>query len=266
MRTILPNLVAVVALLAPLSLSGQDGSAVIETALRAMGGASLQAIQYSGSGSSYTVGQAVGPGEGWPRFQLEKYLATVNYAAPAMREETVRRDVERPPRGGGAGPFIPATGQGGMRPIPGEVAQTQVRDPRTDAGAVQIALTPHGFLKAAAANRATVTSRRAGDRTVQVVSFTVGRHPVSGTIGPGGLLERIETRLFNNVLGDMPVEVIFSDYRDYGGVKFPGRILQQQSGFPTLDLRVTSVMPNAPAASSLTPPAPRIRSAVASVA
>jgi glyoxylase-like metal-dependent hydrolase (beta-lactamase superfamily II) len=256
MRT-LPTSLVVVAVLAPLSLVGQDASAIIETALRAMGGSTLQAIQYEGSGSSYTVGQAVGPGEGWPRFQLEKYVATVNYAVPAMREQTVRRDVENPPRGGGAGPFIPATGQGGMRPIPGEVTQTQVRDPRTDAGAVQMALTPHGFLKAAAANRATATSRRLGGRMVQVVSFTIGGHPVSGTLGPDGLLERIDTRLFNNVLGDMPVEVIFSDYRDYDGVKFPGRILQQQSGYPTLDLRITSVTPNASAASSLTPPAPR---------
>ena len=103
-----------------------------------MGASNLESIQYSGSGSSFTVGQAPGPGAPWPRFELTKYVASVNYAAPAMREETVRRDVDFPPRGGGAGPFNPATGQGGMRPIPGDVIQNVVRDGRNDAGLVQI--------------------------------------------------------------------------------------------------------------------------------
>ena len=100
-----------------------------------MGVAALQSIQYSGAGSAFLVGQAASPGGPWPRFELAKYVASVDYAAPAMREETVRRDVEFPPRGGGAGPFNPATGQGGMRPIPGDVMQTLVRDGRTEAGA-----------------------------------------------------------------------------------------------------------------------------------
>ena len=127
--------------------------------MRAMGTSNLESIQFSGSGSSFTVGQAPGPGAPWPRFELTKYVATVNYAAPAMREETVRRDVDFPPRGGGAGPFNPATGQGGMRPIPGEVIQNVVRDGRNDAGLVQIALTPHGFLRVAGSNKAHIKGR-----------------------------------------------------------------------------------------------------------
>ena len=38
----------------------------------------------------------------------------------------------------------------------------------------------------------------------------------------------------------------YSDYRDYGGVKFPTRIMQTQGGFPILDLTVKEVQPNAP--------------------
>ena len=52
----------------------------IQDAARAMGVANLQSIQYSGSGSSFTVGQAPGPGAPWPRFELAKYVASVNYA------------------------------------------------------------------------------------------------------------------------------------------------------------------------------------------
>ena len=283
MRILLPVLVAV--LVAPLALHSQDAArsstaagvaaTVIARAARAMGADRLETLEYTGTGSSFTVGQAPGPGAPWPRFQVVTYVGTINYLLPVMREQMVRRDVENPPRGGGAGPFTAATGQGGMRPIPGDINQTQVRDARTDAGAVQIALTPHGFLKAAAAAAgASVTMRRDtgrddgrddvrddgrspgrnDGRAVQVVSFSIGAHPVTGVVNDQGLVERVETRLFNNVLGDMVVEALFSDYRDYKGVKFPARIQQRQAGHPTLDLTVTSVEPNVPSARALTGP------------
>jgi len=37
---------------------------------------------------------------------------------------------------------------------------------------------------------------------------------------------------------------VFSDYKDYGGVMFPTRIVQRQGGHPTLDVTVTDVRPN----------------------
>ena len=95
----------------------------------------LQAVQYSGTGSTFPLGQAPRPGAPWPRFKVIRYVAAVNYNAPAMREELVRVDVEDPPHGGGAGPYNPATGQGGIRPIPGEQTQTQIRDAGTDSRA-----------------------------------------------------------------------------------------------------------------------------------
>jgi len=220
---------------------------IVQDALRAMGATDLQSIQYSGSGSSFTVGQAPGPGAPWPRFELTKYVASVNYAAGVMREETLRRDVDFPPRGGGAGPFNPATGQGGMRPIPGDIVQNVTRDGRTDAGRLQIWMTPHGFLKGAAASKASVTGR--------TVSFAVGKYKLTGTINDQMLVESVESRLANNVLGDVPVRTMFSAYKDYGGVKFPSHIVQSQFGHPTLDLAVTDVQPNSAATRALSAPA-----------
>lgn len=212
-----------------------------------MGAANLDAIQYSGSGSSFTVGQAPSPGAPWPRFELANYVATVNYATPVMREETVRRDVDFPPRGGGAGPFNPATGQGGMRPIPGDVIQNAMRDGRNDAGLVQIAMTPHGFLKVAAKNDARISGRS--------LTMAIGKYSVSGVINDQNLVESVETRFANNVLGDIAVKTVFSGYKDYGGVKFPSRIVQSQGGHPTLDLNVSEVQPNATPARALNVPA-----------
>jgi glyoxylase-like metal-dependent hydrolase (beta-lactamase superfamily II) len=190
------------------------------------------------------VGQAPGPGAPWPRFELAKYVALANYSPAAMREETVRRDVDFPPRGGGAGPFIAATGQGGMRPIPGDVVQNVVRNGRNDAGLVQIWMTPHGFLKGAVANKARVTGR--------TVAYAVGKFTLTGTLNDQSLVESIETRLPNGVLGDVPVKIVFSGYRDFGGIKFPSRIVQTQAGHPTLDLNVSDVKPNDSAANELT--------------
>ena len=230
--------------------------AVIESASKAMGAAGLQSIQYSGAGSTYLVGQAASPGGPWPRFELAKYVASIDYAGAAMREETIRRDVEFPPRGGGAGPFNPATGQGGMRPIPGDVVQTLVRDGRTETGVIPIWMTPHGFLKAALANRTTVTSRTSRGRSIQVVALEAGGRKVSADINDQHLVERIQTTVANSVLGSMPIEVVFSDYKDYGGVKFPTHVVQSQGGHPTLDLTVADVRPNGAAAVTVASGAP----------
>ena len=242
------GLAAIATLVGISTLTGAQAPDILATSTRAMGTSNLESIQYSGSGSSFTVGQAPGPGAPWPRFELTKYVATVNYAAPAMREETVRRDVDFPPRGGGAGPFNPATGQGGMRPIPGEVIQNVVRDGRNDGGLVQVVLTPHGFLKVAGSNKARINGRS--------VSMTLGKYSVTGVINEQNLVESVETRLANNVLGDVAVRTVFSGYNDHGGVKFPSHIVQTQGGHPTLDLNVSDVQPNSPVARALSVPSP----------
>jgi glyoxylase-like metal-dependent hydrolase (beta-lactamase superfamily II) len=228
---------------------------IVKAASDAIGVAMLQSIQYSGSGSAFAIGQAASPGGPWPRFELAKYVASVDYTASAMREEMVRRDVEYPPRGGGAGPFIAATGQGGMRPIPGDVVQNLVRDGRTEAGRLQIAMTPHGFLKLAAASTVIVTPVRVEGRTLEALNLAIGTRTVTAHVNDQRLIERIVTAVANPLLGEMTVETIFSDYRDYAGVRFPARIIQRQGGHPTLDVRVAEVRPNGAGTISL-PAAP----------
>src|SRR5687768_9458229 len=201
----------------------QDAKAVIAAAAAAMGTTSLQSIQYTGTGTNNSVGQAHTPGGPWPRFTVTKYVASVNYSAPAMRQEVVRIDNESPPRGGGAGPFNPATGQGGIRPIPGDIIQNQTIDGRSEVGALTLWLTPHGFLKGAAANAA--TARTSTSRGKKIVSFTAfDKYSVTGTIDDRNLVERVETRIDNTFTGDTLIEGIYSEYRDFSGVKFPTRI------------------------------------------
>jgi glyoxylase-like metal-dependent hydrolase (beta-lactamase superfamily II) len=56
----------------------------------------------------------------------------------------------------------------------------------------------------------------------------------------------VSTAIDDTVMGDTVVETSFSDYRDFGGVMFPGRIVRTQGGHPVLDLTVSSVTANAP--------------------
>jgi glyoxylase-like metal-dependent hydrolase (beta-lactamase superfamily II) len=233
----------------------------VNSASRALGASNLQGIEYSATGTRFAIGQAPAPGEGWPGFRLTKYAAAVNYDALAAREELTYVDDSNPPVGGGAGPFIAATGQGGIRPIPGEVRQNQLRDGRSEAGLLQMVMTPQGFLKLAAANNASTRVIDVRGRKVQTIAFTAGGRTFTGSLNEQNLLDRVETRLPHPILGDMPVEVTFSDYRDVAGLKFPMHIVQRQGGHPTLDLVVNNVQPNSAAARQVAPPPQRAAAA-----
>jgi glyoxylase-like metal-dependent hydrolase (beta-lactamase superfamily II) len=229
------------AMVAGCGAAAQDAPTVIDAAAKAMGTEIVQSIQYSGSGEVFMLGQNVRPEAPWPRFTVPKYTASVRYDAPAFREELVRIDTDNPPRGGGAGGYNATTGQGGMRPIIGEQTQVRQGTPATDNGFMQVWMTPHGFLKAAAANKATVGN--VGEQ--RTLSFqALGKYTVTGTLNDQNLVERIETRVDNTMLGDMLVEAVYSGYRDYNGVKFPARIVERQGGHPTLDVNISSVEPN----------------------
>jgi len=220
---------------------------------RTIGAENVRTIQYSGNGTIYILGQSVSPDAAWPRFNLTSYTALVDYEHGAMREENVRTQYEDPPRGGGNQPIF-----GERRTVAfvsGEHAWTVVGDTApapaplnvTDRQA-QIWLTPHGWVKAALTSNPTVESRTEGGRQLTVVSFTAhGKYKVNGTVNEQNLLEKVETWIPNPLFGDMLVEITYSDYRDFGGVQFPGKIQQRQGGHPVLDLTVTEVQANVPA-------------------
>jgi glyoxylase-like metal-dependent hydrolase (beta-lactamase superfamily II) len=107
---------------------------------------------------------------------------------------------------------------------------------------------PYGFLRSAsAASDASVKSQAIGGKKYTVLSFTApNKAAVRGYLDSDNLLERVETKIDNNVLGDIPFETAFSDYKDFSGVKFPTHIVQKQGGYPVLDLTVSDVKPNAP--------------------
>ena len=224
-----------------------DAKTAIANATQALGAGSLKTLEFSGSGFDYALGQNPNGNAPWPKFNDKTYTRVIDFEANASRMSRIRTQFENPPHGGG------------QQPIIGEQQQNQI----VTAGSPQAAglkddlmmLVPYSFLRsAAAAGDATVKSQKSGGKQYTVVSFAGGnKAAVHGYLDAQNMLEKVETKIDNNVLGDITFTTTFSAYKDFGGVKFPTHIVQSQGGFPVLELNIADVKPNAPATITAAP-------------
>jgi glyoxylase-like metal-dependent hydrolase (beta-lactamase superfamily II) len=216
---------------------GQDVTTTLETASKEMGTANVTSIKYQGSGSSYNFGQAINVASPWRHLILKNYVADIDYGVPAMREEMDRTMLDGTPPFGG---FLQ------VQFLSGNDSWNQTGEPPVASAApaaiterkLQILLTPAGFLKGALANHA--TAKRQGANTI-VAFVTPDGHKVEGAINAQYLVVKTETWIDDPVLGDMPIITTFSNYANFGSLKFPTRILQTEGGYPVLDLEIRDV-------------------------
>ena len=94
----------IMCVLMPRLSDGQEAKAVLDGVAKAMG--DVKSLQYTGSGSTFAVGQSAAPGVPWPRFNAKSFTRTINYDTVSMRDEIVRTQAENPPRGGGGQPMM----------------------------------------------------------------------------------------------------------------------------------------------------------------
>ena len=249
----------------------KDVRSVLEASLKAMGGVNLKTIQYSGRGWSSRVGQTYGLAEDWPRYEVTGYTRAIDYDSKWSREDYTR--------GQGTYPLLGrprmaeehvtsilsasyAWDMQGDKPVP---LTSLYLDgvPYADLRQLELAITPHGFLKAAlAAKDATaitlpiVGASDAGlsqsGRKVTIVSFTIGKYRINGTINDKNLVELTDTWFPNPVYGDMDYEMRYTKYKDFGGVQFP-TLVHVHQGDPRLnpahnyyEYNVTDVRANVP--------------------
>jgi glyoxylase-like metal-dependent hydrolase (beta-lactamase superfamily II) len=224
--------------------SAEDAAPVLQKSATALGAAKLTSIQFSGSGKAASVGQSLTPQDAWPLLNVTAYTRTIDYPSQCSREEMVRT-LETPPAKGGGAPFQGeqrqvnlicgpyAWNQPGAAPVPALATSAERQ--------LQILSTPHGFVKQALISSATAKKGKGG---TEVTISVIGRYKLVGTIDGQGLVSKVETWIPSPVLGDMSVETIYSDYKDYGGVKFPSHIVQKQGGYMVLDINVANVQPN----------------------
>jgi glyoxylase-like metal-dependent hydrolase (beta-lactamase superfamily II) len=231
------------------SACAQDAAAVLRRAAAAMGADELTSLRYSGSGTGASFGQAFKPDTRWPRLSISHFSRDIDYAAGAMTEVVTHSRAEKP--GGGA---VPIAGEArAIVAVSGAYAWNMrgpLAVPRQAARAQRLHdlwTTPHGVLKAAQRNNATVKWVQGNGTDLAAVSFgEKGVMSATAFINDQYLVERVVSRVPDPVMGDTPVLTLFSGYRDFAGVKFPTRIRQIMAGTPVLELQVKDVQPNAP--------------------
>src|SRR6202521_5093912 len=248
-----------------------DARKALEAASKAMGATNLKTIQYSASGWFSQIGQTYGLAEDWPHYEVADYTRAIDYDAKWSREDYTRKQGKYPLLG-----RTPMSAERVTSILSGNYAWDMQGDKPvlltslyldgvtyTDLRQLELAITPHGFLKAAlAAKDATaitlpiVGSSDAGlsqnGRKVTIVSFTIGKYRVNGTINDQNLVELTDTWFPNPVYGDMDYEMRYTKYKSFDGVQFP-TLLHVHQGDPRLnpahnyyEYNVTDVKANVP--------------------
>lgn len=232
------------ALAAAFPTYAQEATAVLRRASAAMGADDLNTLRYTGSGTGASYGQAFKPDTQWPKLKIASFTRQIDYRAGAMNEDVMRGRAEK--QGGGA---VPIAGEGrATGAVSGEFAwnvQGPLAVPRQAAREQRLHdlwTTPHGVIKAAQRNNATVR----WVENLAAVSFAEkGVFSAVAFINEKYLVERVESRMPDPVMGDTTVVTQYWDYRELGTVKFPMRIRQTIAGTPVLDIEVKEVQPNA---------------------
>ncbi len=267
-----------------------DARAALQASLVAMGGDKLKTIEIAAAGSSSLIGQQYSIDGNWPQFEVAGYTRAIDFDARWSREDYTRRQGSFPTFG-----RVPMAEQRITAIVSGGYAW-DVRDgmpvpltrpyldgvPNNELRQLELAITPHGFLKTAlaAADVRAIRMQLIGasdfglsqfGRTVTIVSFTfLGKYKINGTIDDRNLVELVGTWFPNPVYGDMDYEMRYTEYRDFDGIKFP-MLLHTHQGDPRLNVahnyyeyRVTSVKPNVAVATMPVPDV--VRAAVAPAA
>jgi glyoxylase-like metal-dependent hydrolase (beta-lactamase superfamily II) len=228
---------ALAAACAAVVLAAAPAHADLDAVSRAMG--TPTTVEVSGHGQFFSVGQAFRPGLPWPKQNMVRYTRVDDYEKGASGVDYVltRGDM----LGGGAIPlFGEARTTGGVAGEQGWLVLypmgLAVQAPAT-LRQHDLWISPHGIVKAAVGDKA----------AVQGGSFEItrpGKFKARATVNAENLVETVESWVDNPVLGDLPIVTTYYNYKDYGGVKFPSRIVQTTAGLPAFDLVVTDVKVN----------------------
>ncbi|HVV47181.1 MAG TPA: MBL fold metallo-hydrolase, partial [Bryobacteraceae bacterium] len=222
-----------------------DLKSVVGNSLNSMGAANLKTLVISGEGWDGCVGQRYDPNaHAWRKFSNRNYVRSIDFEAKGWRLERVRGEGENPGRGGcGAGPISDQNQN--------QVTRINANSPWNTQ--MEYILLPEGFLKTALEKNAALSTEKIKGRKFTVLTFMgENRAPVKGYIDDAGYVDRVETTINNDVLGDIVWSADYTGWKDFNGVKFPARIVQHQGEPEYFELNVTDVKPNA--AVDLSPP------------
>jgi len=216
-------------------------------------------VEYYATGSQRVFGQASRPGAPLPTLKLTSYKASIAYDAPGMRVELERTNPEGIVQGGGGLPLNAPQKQilvfsgkhawNESEPGAGLLPSVGTATPAMAAWAdryLEFWMLPHAFVKAARLPNA--NTRVTSEAGTAVITTNVPEMPgvtMKAWLNAKNLIDRVESRLSNTVLGDTIVEARYSGYKDLGGeenpsdILFPGHIIRTIGGQPVLDIVIS---------------------------
>jgi len=241
--------VALFVTLFPVGAIAQDVKTVIGDASQVMGVTGMNSITYAGAAAQGNFGQSRVISFGLQSTSIRNYTRTIDFTQAASH--AIGLATPPAPRSGGpppqSAPFDQAI-------APGSPWLQQY----------SIWVTPWGFLKgAAASNNATLRSKKIDDVTYKMVTWSPTQkapsgqpYKVIGYIGPLNTVDRVETWVEHPIFGDMHVEIAYTNYQDFNGIKAPAMMRQKQVGMETFVQQIASASANPGNLAQLMAPAP----------
>jgi glyoxylase-like metal-dependent hydrolase (beta-lactamase superfamily II) len=232
----------------------QDAKTVIANAQKALGDPT--AITYSGSAKDVAFQQCgankadmMCRGTHDPMRPIADYVRVIDLAAPASRHSGTTFNI----------------GAGGSTTVSAGTFFQQVTPQQADvsqpwAGSLEFYLTPWGFLKGAAANNASASRRQVEGRSYTVLTWSPAvkaesgkNYVINGFVNDQNLVERVETWLGENIMGDMHVLATYTGWKNFGGAMAPSKIVQTRGGWPFFEVDVTAARLNPTDVATLVP-------------
>lgn len=223
----------------------------IDDSMKAMGVSDVKTLTLKGEGGDGAVGQQLDAhSDYWRWYKNTEVVRSYDFEAKGFRTKRIRGEGNVPP-GGGNGTTTPAP----------TAPQDQVTMANNFNAQVEMAMTPIGFLKTAQANNAVLSTKMEKGKKWTVLSYTMtggqgkATFPttVNGYIDDKNFVQKVEVMISQEFLGDIKWDAQFTDWKDFGGVKFPAKIVQRQWHPKIFELNVTDVKLNEPV--DLTAPA-----------
>lgn len=244
------------------SALAQDPKAVIANAQKALG--DLQSITYSGTAKDVAFQQCGANSTDMicksthdPMRPINNYVRVIDLSGPASRATGATNNIGA----GGSTAVAPGTYFQQVTP-----QQADVSEPWGNS--LELYITPWGFLKGAAANNATASKKKLDGKNYTVLTWSPAvkapsgkNYVIKGYVDDQNRVDRVETWLGENIMGDMHILATYSGWKDFGGVLAPSKIVQTRGGWPFFEVEVTAAKANPPDVATLVPapPAPARR-------
>jgi glyoxylase-like metal-dependent hydrolase (beta-lactamase superfamily II) len=232
----------------------QDAKTVIANAQKALG--DVKSITYSGSAKDVAFQQCganstdmICRGTHDPMRPINNYVRVIDLTAPASRHTGATNNIGP----GGSTTLTPGTFFQQVTPQQADVSQPW-------ANSLEFYITPWGFLKGAAANNATASRRKVDGKNYTVLTWSPTvkapsgkNYVINGYVNEQNIVDRVETWLGENIMGDMHILATYTGWKDFGGVMAPSKIVQTRGGWPFFEVNVTAAKANPSDVATLVP-------------